>query len=209
MLITGFAAGPGDVNCYLVANGPGAAALVIDPGDEAVATLEYFFAANGLTPAAVLLTHGHASHAASAFDLGVAWDIPTYLHPADRCLLAELGAEQPEMVVDVHDGDDVSVADIVVAVDHTPGHTAGSVVFRLTADTDEGPVPVVFSGDTLLNTGLGVGDDCGGDPEQQQQLRSVATKLMVLDDRTVVLPGHGPSTTIGACRRSNPKLQEI
>ncbi|CAN5127603.1 MBL fold metallo-hydrolase [soil metagenome] len=202
MLITGFPTGPGDVNCYLVAGGPGAPAIVIDPGDEATPTLEYYFEVNGFVPAGVLLTCGHATHAASAFDLGVAWDIPTYLHPADRSLLAELGVEQPAAVLEIHDGDELAVADILVSVDHTPGHTPGSVVYRVIADTDEGPVAAAFTGDTLLDAGLGAGAD------HDQQLRSVITKLMVLDNKTVVLPGHGPSTTIGACRRSNPKLQE-
>ncbi|AQA05760.1 hypothetical protein BVC93_29120 [Mycobacterium sp. MS1601] len=178
MLITGFASGAGDVNCYLVAAAPGSAAIVIDPGDEAVATLEYYFAVNDLTPAAVLLTHGHATHAASAFDLGAGWDIPTYLHPADRPLLAELGAEQPENLLDVQGGEQLAVADILVGVEHTPGHTPGSVVYQVSADTDEGPVPVVFTGDAAL-TGY----------------------LLALDDQTVVLPGHGSSTTIGAVRR--------
>ena len=190
------------MNCYLVAGGPRRPAIVIDPGDEAVLTLEYYFEVNGFVPAAVLLTCGHAAHAASAFELGAGWDIPTYVHPADRPLLAELGDRQPEDVIEVLGGDQLTVADILVAVDHTPGHTPGSVVYRVDADTEEGPVLVAFTGDTLLDTGLGAGGD------QALQIRSVMEKLMVLENKTVVLPGHGPSTTIGACRRSNPKLQE-
>ena len=202
MLITGFATGPGDVNCYLVAARPRAAAVVIDPGDEAAPTLEYYFDVNGFVPAAVLLTHGHATHAASTFELCAGWDIPAYIHPADRSLLAELADGEPEAVVEVHDGDEFTVADILVTVDHIPGHTAGSVVYRMVADTDEGPVTVAFTGDTLLDNGLGAGGD------HQQQAQPVAGKLMVLDDDTVVLPGHGPSTSIGAARRSYPNLQE-
>lgn len=180
MLITGFATGPGEVNCYLVAAAPGAGALVIDPGDEAVPTLEYYFAVNGFTPAAVLLTHGHASHAASAFDLSVGWGIPTYLHSADLSLLEEMGPEQPDTLIDVRDGDELDIADILVTVDHTPGHTAGSVVYRVTADADDGSVPVVFTGDAAP---------------------AALRKLMVLEDSAVVLPGHGSSTTVGALRR--------
>jgi glyoxylase-like metal-dependent hydrolase (beta-lactamase superfamily II) len=180
VLITGFATGPGDVNCYLVAAAPGAEAIVIDPGDEAVPTLEYYFAVNGFTPAAVLLTHGHATHAASAFDLSVGWGIPTYLHAADRSLLDEMGPEQPDTLIDVRDGDELEIADILVTVDHTPGHTAGSVVYRVTADADEGSVPVAFTGDSAP---------------------AALRKLMVLEDSAVVLPGHGSSTTVGAVRR--------
>jgi hydroxyacylglutathione hydrolase len=184
VLISGFAIGSGDVNCYLVAARPGAAAVVIDPGDEAVPTLEYYFDVNGFVPAAVLLTHGHATHAASTFELCAGWDIPVYIHPADRPLLADLDHGEPDAVIELHGGDELSIADILVTVDHTPGHTAGSVVYRVIADTDEGPVTVAFTGDTRLEN------------------------LMVLDDDTVVLPGHGPSTSIGAARRSNPNLQE-
>jgi glyoxylase-like metal-dependent hydrolase (beta-lactamase superfamily II) len=180
VLITGFATGPGGANCYLIAGAPGAAAVVIDPGHEATPTLEYYFTVNGFTPAAVLLTHGHAAHAASAFDLGVGWGIPTYLHPADRQVLAELGDEQPETLVDVDDGEELRIADILITVAHTPGHTLGSVVYRVDADSDEGDVPVVFTGDTV-----------GG----------ATGKLLALEDRTVVLPGHGSSTTLGAFRR--------
>jgi hydroxyacylglutathione hydrolase len=178
VLITGFATGPDAVNCYLVATAPGAPALVIDPGDEAVPTLEYYFDVNGFTPVAVLLTHGHPGHAASAFDLGVGWGTPTYVHPADRALLTELGAAAPEPLLEVHGGDQLTVADILVGVEHTPGHTPGSVSYRVTADTDDGPVPVVFTGDA-----------------------QVTANLLALDDQAVVLPGHGSSTTIGAMRR--------
>lgn len=188
MLITGFATGPGEVNCYLVAAAAGGPAVVVDPGDEAVPTLEYYFAANDFTPAAVLLTHGHASHAASAFDLSVGWDIPTYVHPGDHPLLDELGRDRPETLVDVHDGARLQIGGIEVSVDHTPGHTPGSVLFGVQADSDEGPFPVIFTGDTAPGT--------------------VADKLLALDDRAVVLPGHGPSTTLGAHRRSHRPMQE-
>ncbi|MGB3486214.1 MAG: MBL fold metallo-hydrolase [Mycobacterium sp.] len=188
MLITGFATGPGGVNCYLVAQSQGGPAVVIDPADEAVPTLEYYFEVNGFTPAAVLLTHGHPTHAASAFDLSVGWGIPTYVHPADLALLAQLGDHQPPMVLEVHDGDELSIADILVTVDHTPGHTAGSVVYRVLADSDEGPVPVVFTGDAAP--------------------AAVLEKLIAVDNTAVVLPGHGSSTTIGAYRRFNREPQE-
>jgi glyoxylase-like metal-dependent hydrolase (beta-lactamase superfamily II) len=188
VLITGFATGPGEVNCYLVATEAGSPAVVVDPGDEAIPTLEYYFAANGFTPAAVLLTHGHPTHAASAFDLSVGWGVPTYLHADDRSLLAELGTEQPETLIDVYDGDHLQIADIDVTVEHTPGHTPGSVLYRVDADSDEGSFPVVFTGDTAP--------------------AAVADKLLSLDGRAVVLPGHGPATTLGAYRRSHRPEQE-
>ena len=202
VLITGFAVGPTEANCYLVAPRAGAAAIVIDPGDEAVPTLEYYFAVNDLTPAAVLLTHGHPTHTASAFELCEGWDVPAYLHPADRDLLED----PPDALIDVTDGQRLAVAGIVVTVDHTPGHTPGSVTYRVTADTDEGPAEVAFTGDTLGFRWIGRGDD---DADPRALRSSVGAKLLVLGDDTVVLPGHGTSTTIGGERRFNPHCKDL
>ena len=113
MLITGFAVGPHETNCYLVAARASGPAIVIDPGDEAVGTLEYYFTVNDLTPAAVLLTHGHPGHSGAVFDLCTGWDVPVYLHPADVDLLDE----PPKDVRAVADGAVLSVAGIDVAVD--------------------------------------------------------------------------------------------
>ncbi len=199
MLITGFAVGSAETNCYLVAARAGSGAIVIDPGDEAVPTLEYYCAVNELTPAAVLLTCGKPEHTASAFDVCAGWDVPAYLHPADRHLLDD----PPDQVLAVSDGQSLRIADVVVAVDHTPGHTDGSVVFRVTADSDGGPVGVAFTGDTLLCRSVGATDNL------VRLLGSIREKLLVLDDDTVVLPGHGTSTSIGAERRSNPFLKDL
>lgn len=207
MLITGFAAGIHNANCYLVAPRSGAQAIVIDPGEDVTQTLEYYFDVNALTPAAVLLTHGHPGHTASANELCDGWDIPVYIHAADRAMLSASDGGEPERLVEIADADQLRIADIVVTVDHTPGHTDGSVVFRVTADSDEGGVAVTFTGDTLLYRSIGRGDVFGEDC--QQLLGSVGDKLMVLDDRTVVLPGHGISTSIGAERRFNPNLPRI
>jgi hydroxyacylglutathione hydrolase len=202
VLITGFAVGKFDTNCYLVAAQPGAGAVVIDPGEDAIATLEYYFAANDLSPEAVLLTHGHPGHTASAYDLCEGWDIPAYLHPADFDLLVD----PPENVQKIQDGQRLEISKLVITVEHTPGHSAGSVAYRLAADTDEGPVDVAFTGDTLGFRSLGRGD-C--DADRTALLNSVAGKLMVLGDATVVLPGHGTSTTIGGERRFNPDLKDL
>ncbi len=202
-MITGFATGAAEVNCYLVAPRRRGRAIVIDPGDEAVPTLEYYFAANELTPAGVLLTHGHGGHTASAADLCAGWEIPAYIHSADRALLADTDYGGPDEVVELADGWCLDIAGIAVAVDHTPGHTDGSLVFRVMADTDEGPVGTVFTGDTLLRRSTGAAVD------PARLLVSITEKLLVLDDETVVLPGHGSSTTIGAERRFNPVLKDL
>ncbi|VEG48469.1 metallo-beta-lactamase superfamily protein [Mycolicibacterium chitae] len=198
VLITGFATGAAETNCYLVAPRAGGAALVIDPGEDAVPTLEYYFAVNELSPAAVLLTSGRREVTGSAFDLCAGWDIPVYLHPADRDLLTD----PPEILRDLTDGE-IRLAEIVVHVDHTPGHTAGSLVYRVLADTDEGPATVAFTGHTLGFRTVG-GPGC--DSDRRQLLRSIREKLLVLDDDTVVLPAHGTSTTIGDERRHNKHL---
>lgn len=202
MLITGFATGAAEINCYLVAPRAGGPAVVIDPGDEAVPTLEYYFSVNDLTPAAVLLTHGHPGHSASAFDLCEGWDIPAYLHPADR----ELLVDPPDRILAVADAQRIDIAEIGVYVDHTPGHTPGSVTYRVTADTDEGPVEVAFTGDTLGFRWVGRGEH---DSDPAALRGSIAGRLLVLDDDTVVMPGHGTSTTIGGERRFNPYCKEI
>ena len=202
VLITGFAVGRFETNCYLVAPRSGDGAVVIDPGEDAVPTLEYYFAVNDLEPVAVLLTHGHPSHCASVYDVCEGWDIPVYLHPDDD----DLFDDRPELVLGVTDDMVLDVAGMAVTVAHTPGHTPGSVTYRVTADTDEGPAEVAFTGDTLGFRTVGRGDH---DDDHQRLLGSVAEKLLVLGDETVVLPGHGTSTTIGGERRFNRGLADI
>ncbi len=123
-----------------------------------------------------------------------------------QMLLGALFSE-PKQVVELADGDKLELAGITVTVDHTPGHTRGSVVFRITDDTDTGPADVVFTGDTLFAQSVGRTDLPGG--SGRDLLNSIVTKLLVLDDKTVVLPGHGPATTIGAERRTNPFLEGL
>lgn len=209
VLISGFATGLFDTNCYLVAAAPSGPVLVIDPGDDAVGTCEYYFAANNWTPAAVLLTNGRPGHSGAAYDLAAGWDIPVYLHPADRELLADGQYGEPDRVVEVADGQLLELAGVEVTVAHFGVPTPGTVAYRVTADTDEGPVPVVFSGDTLLHRELGADCDGTGAGRDPELAAVVAAKLMVLDDRTVVMPGHGSSTSIGAERRANPHLKDL
>ena len=206
MLITGFATGSSEANCYLVAPRSGAQAFVIDPGEDVVATLEYYFAVNELTLVGVLLTHGHPGHIASVTELCDGWDVPAYIHPGDRPLLDDQHGGAPEHRIALADADQLHIADILVTVDHAPGHTAGSVVFRVTAESDEGDVGVAFTGDTLLCRTIG--RDVPGE-DRALLLDSITEKLLVLDDKTVVLPGHGISTTIGAERRFNPYLKDL
>jgi hydroxyacylglutathione hydrolase len=206
-------------NCYVLAQRPGADAIVVDPGQRAMGTLRRILDENRLTPAAVLLTHGHIDHIWSAQKVADAYGCPAYIHPEDRFMLTDpikdfgpklgqmlLGAlfREPKQVVELdRDGDKIDLGGITVTVDHTPGHTRGSVTYRYT----DGPNDVVFSGDTLFKQSVGRTDLYGG--SGRDLIQSIVTKLLVLDDSTVVLPGHGEKTTIGFERRANPFLEGL
>ncbi|MDT5078427.1 MAG: hydroxyacylglutathione hydrolase [Mycobacterium sp.] len=219
MLIKGFPAGVLQCNCYVLAPHDGADAIVVDPGQRAIGPLRRILDEHRLTPAAVLLTHGHIDHMWSAQKVSDTYGCPTYIHPEDRCMLTDpikgfgpklaqiaFGAlfREPRQVVELdRDGDKIELGGITVAVDHTPGHTRGSVVFRVT----DGPSELAFTGDTLFKQSIGRTDLEGG--SGRDILTSIVTKLLVLDDDTVVLPGHGPKSTIGAERRTNPFIEGL
>lgn len=216
MLVVGFAAGAFQANCYLLAPGEGADCVIVDPGQDAVRPIEDALRKYRLNPAAVLATHGHFDHVHSASTVADAHTIPVYIHPDDRNLLADplqgLGPQlaamfagqvsmnEPREVVDLGEKQ-LEVAGLNFTVDHTPGHTPGSMIFRL--DTEEGG-QVALTGDTLFAGSVGRTDLPGGDGNQLQE--SLRDKVLTLDDGTVVLPGHGTTTTIGAERASNPFL---
>jgi hydroxyacylglutathione hydrolase len=218
VLITGFSAGVLQCNCYVLAERPGTDCVIVDPGQRAMGPLRRILDQNRLTPAAVLLTHGHIDHMWSAQKVSDTYGCPTYIHPEDRFMLkdpiyglgprlAQLVAgsffREPKQVVELdRDGDKLDLGSVSINVDHAPGHTRGSVVFRVAADTD-----VVFTGDTLFERSIGRTDLFGG--SGRDLLTSIVDKLLVLDDKTVVLPGHGNSTTIGAERRFNPFLEGL
>lgn len=222
MLITGFPAGLLACNCYVVAQRPGTDAIIIDPGQRAMGTLRRILDEKRLTPAAVLLTHGHIDHIWSAQKVSDTYGVPTYIHPSDRFMLTDpirgfgprlgqwaLGAlfREPKQLVELdRDGDKLEVGGVTVTVDHTPGHTRGSVCFRIDA-AGPGPVDVVFSGDTLFAGSVGRTDLPGG--SGRDLLGAIVDKLLVLDDATVVRPGHGLATTIGDERATNPFLQGL
>jgi hydroxyacylglutathione hydrolase len=219
VLIKGFPAGVLQCNCYVLAPHDGADAIVVDPGQRAIGPLRRILDEHRLTPAAVLLTHGHIDHMWSAQKVSDTYGCPTYIHPEDRCMLTDpikgfgprlaqiaFGAlfREPRQVVELdRDGDKIELGGITVAVDHTPGHTRGSVVFRVT----DGPSELAFTGDTLFKQSIGRTDLEGG--SGRDILTSIVTKLLVLDDDTVVLPGHGPKSTIGAERRTNPFIEGL
>jgi len=211
VLVTGFPAGAFAANCYVVAPARGAECVIVDPGQDAQQGIEELLLRYRLKPIAVLLTHGHIDHMWSVAPVCGAKGIPAYIHPDDRELLADpakglslaVGQQlfggitftEPDDVRELADGSALSLAGLDFTVRHTPGHTPGSVTF--------GSENGLFSGDLLFAGSIGRTDLPGGD--HQAMLRSLARTLTLPDD-TLVLPGHGPQTTIGAERRTNPFL---
>jgi glyoxylase-like metal-dependent hydrolase (beta-lactamase superfamily II) len=215
MLIAGFPAGAFQTNCYAVAPAAGEECVIVDPGQDAVEGVEEMLREHRLKPVAVLLTHGHLDHVWSVAPVCGARDIPAWIHPDDRHLLSDPSAglspgsasmfggltfSEPDDVRELSDGATLELAGMELVVDHTPGHTRGSVSFRL-PDED-----IMFAGDLLFAGSIGRTDLPGGD--YPTILRSLAAKCLPLPDDTVVLPGHGPQTTIGRERATNPYLKE-
>jgi glyoxylase-like metal-dependent hydrolase (beta-lactamase superfamily II) len=129
------------------------------------------------------------------------------LGPRVAQVMAGAFFREPKQVVELdRDGDKIDLGNVSVEVDHTPGHTRGSVVFRV-AQATKSHADVVFTGDTLFERSVGRTDLFGG--SGRDLLTSIVGKLLVLDDNTVVLPGHGNSTTIGNERRFNPFLEGL
>ena len=220
VLVVGFPVGAFQSNCYVLAPGEGQRCVIVDPGQDAVGGLEQQLAEHRLTPAGVLLTHGHFDHVYSAEQVCRSYGVPAWIHPDDRYMLTDPAAgigpmgkqllgdlsawPAPPEVREIADGDVLDVAGLRFEVTHSPGHTGGSVLFG--AGTDEGG-RLVLAGDTLFAGAIGRTDMPGGD--HGQMLRTLAECVLPMDDEVVVLPGHGPTTTIGRERAENPFLQGL
>lgn len=223
MLVAGFPAGALAANCYLLATGPGADCVVIDPGQDAGDRLAATLAEHRLRPVAVLLTHGHLDHIASARQVCDGSGIPALVHPEDDYMLDDplsalspelragvaamlqpgddLSALRPEQVVPLAPGE-LELAGLTIVVHHTPGHTGGSVCFGVAGDVER--PEILLTGDTLFAGSIGRTDLPGG--SSPQILASIAAELLTRPDDAVVLPGHGPASTIGTERAGNPFL---
>ena len=213
--MTGFPAGAFAANCYLVAPAPGEECVIIDPGQDAERGIGELLDRYRLKPIAVLLTHGHVDHMWSVAPVCGARGIPAYIHPDDRELLSDpakgldllLGQQlfggmtfsEPDDVKMLEDGEIVTLAGLDFTIGHAPGHTPGSVTFR----SGEEDLDALFTGDLLFAGSIGRTDLPGGDHETI--LKSLA-RALTLPAATVVLPGHGPTTTIGDERKTNPFL---
>jgi hydroxyacylglutathione hydrolase len=236
VLIAGFPAGPWGTNCYVVAAGPGSECVVIDPGKDAAAGVEQVVREHRLKPVSVLVTHGHVDHMWCVAPVAGTYDATAYVHPSDRHLLANpmagmsaettammLGGKytfaEPERVEELTDLQTIELAGLSFTVDHTPGHTPGSITFRTPYDAVVEPVEtgsgtevsdvseVMFAGDLLFAGSIGRTDLPGGD--HQAMLRSLRDKVLTLRDDVVVLPGHGEQTSIGRERATNPFLLDL
>jgi glyoxylase-like metal-dependent hydrolase (beta-lactamase superfamily II) len=215
VFVRGFPAAAFDTNCWVVAPAEGEQCVVIDPGIGVEEQLDELLCRHRLQPVAVLLTHGHLDHTFSVTPVCGARDIPAWIHPADRELLADpmkglspesrgifggrLQWTEPSDVALLDPAVPLELAGLTFTTDFAPGHTPGSVVF----ETDL----TMFSGDVLFAGSIGRTDLPGGSWEQMQA--SLARVILPKPDELVVHTGHGPSTTIGRERVSNPFLQDL
>jgi len=225
VFITGFPAGSWQTNCLVIAPAEGEDCLVVDPGQASMGQLREILTEHRLRPVAVLLTHGHVDHVWSVAPLTAGHGIPAYIHPDDRYRLADpagssfaaakdsllamtegaLELTEPDDVRTFASGAVLDLAGVRLRVDHAPGHTEGSVTFL--ADREANRPPVLVRGDLLFAGSIGRTDLAGGDPDAM--MASLARVVLPLDDDTVVMPGHGPTTTIGEERAGNPFLRQI
>ena len=189
-------------------------AVFIDPGDE-VDQLLAFIASRGLKVSSILLTHAHVDHVSGVARAKRRLDAPVYLHNADVPLYenaAKQGAmfglqvEQPPPVDRFYEGQGpITFGDYVVAVHHTPGHAPGGVCLAVSKPGDGG-APVLFVGDTLFAGSIGRTDLPGGDYDVL--LKAITEVLFAFPDDSIVYSGHGPETTIGRERQTNPFVLE-
>jgi glyoxylase-like metal-dependent hydrolase (beta-lactamase superfamily II) len=205
MYLDVFDENPYGTNCWLLAGESHDEAVVVDPGfrPERVWAL---LRAVGRTPVAVLATHAHADHIGRAGTF-CGEELPLFIHEADRLALDDPDAWNPgwDNVIDpvkdvrtIRDGDRLRLAGAAIEVMHTPGHTPGSCCFRTDA--------LVLSGDLVFAGTIGRSDFANSSPAD---MRRSLDRFLTLPDALPVLPGHGPRTTVGQERATNPFLQTV
>ena len=196
-------------NCTILGDEQTRDAIVIDPGDDPdliVSRLNF----HNLTLKEIVCTHTHIDHVGAIFELQQKVGVRAAIHKADLFLFDKLDVQAQWLgmpaptrgTIDyyLNEGSSVACAGVELGVIHTPGHTPGSTCFLLQGDRN-----TLFAGDTLFNNGIGRTDLWGG--STPEILSSIKNKLMTLDEDTLVIAGHGPSTTVGRERRSNPFLK--
>jgi len=208
MIIKTLAVGTFAANCYIVGSEATKQGIIIDPGAEAETILQTV-QETGLSISLIVATHAHVDHVGALRAVKERTNAQFAIHEAEKGVLltapmrlfTSLGGfpikspPRPDRLL--KDGDRIDVGDVHFTVLYTPGHSSGGICL-----VGHG---VVFSGDTLFNSGIGRTDFPG--MSHERLMKSIQEKLMVLPDETVVYPGHGPATTIGDERRGNPFLQ--
>lgn len=208
MILETFPVGPLHCNCTILGDEATHEAVVVDPGDNIPEVLSRL-QKHGLTLRQIVVTHAHIDHVGGAAQLRKLTGAPVLMNQKDLALLGMMemqanwiGVPTPEVAppdAGAEDGLTVGLASLPAEVLHTPGHTPGSICLLFPAQH------LLLAGDTLFAGSIGRTDLPGGDGHQI--LRSLRNRLLVLPDGTRVIPGHGPETTIGEERQSNPFLQ--
>jgi len=202
--------GPLQCNCSVIGDDVSHEAIVIDPGDDIEDVLAVV-RKHKLQVKQIVITHAHIDHVGGAMKLRAATGAPILLNQNDYELLkmldvqaAWIGMAPPDKVeIDqsVGQADTVKAGSLVADVIHTPGHTEGSICLYFPVEKK------LIAGDTLFAGSIGRTDLPGG--SMQKILRSLHDKVLALPDETIVVPGHGPMTTIGEERESNPFLTNL
>jgi len=197
--------GPFQENTWYVTNEEQQQGVIIDPGEEAE-RITSLIEETGTKPVAIINTHGHLDHIGAVHALQEAYGLPFYLHPEDHFLIREYPEHAamfgvpmqglPEVTHSLQEGE-LTLGGLQWRCLHTPGHTPGGMSFLLNGE--------LFAGDTLFAGSIGRTDLPGGDTEAL--LRSIQTKLLELEESITVHAGHGPDTSIGTEKRSNPFLR--
>ncbi|HEX21485.1 MAG TPA: MBL fold metallo-hydrolase [Actinobacteria bacterium] len=207
MLIETISVGPLETNCYVVAAGAGTSAAVIDPGDDVDKILKVVNG-NGLKVTHIINTHGHYDHIGADSALAATTGAKIYIHSLDASMIKDPQSnlslflnsdyEMNDEVVKISDGEELVVGGLKLKIIHTPGHTPGGISLFLHGR--------LFVGDLIFSGSVGRTDLEGGD--FSALMSSISKIILEYPDDTIIYPGHGPATTIGAEKQNNPYIKQ-
>jgi glyoxylase-like metal-dependent hydrolase (beta-lactamase superfamily II) len=194
-----------EVNCYILAEGKDSSCIIIDPGYEEE-KIKKVLVRHRLKPAFIINTHGHIDH----IGCDDKFNVPVYIHRKDAPLLKDADLNLSNLLMSpftvnseirqVEDQDNIELGQIRLKVIHVPGHTPGGICLSQESPKEN----ILFTGDSLFCGGIGRTDFLGAD--EKMLIKNIKDKLLVFPDDTVIYPGHGPSSTIGREKTSNPFL---